>query len=393
MEDARDVLAAAMARVEAMQREADRRRAVVTLARDAVDHATRRGVFCEIALAGDDLTLTYRPWLDYGAAPEGDIALVEPLGEDGWDQGLLDDLQVVAEVDGDLVLPVFVPEPEPAPAMVAAVVSDVSPEPVTASPAPVTVVAVPVDGVADPVAPPAAPPVDLPGDMRPAGVIVPWTEGETLTVVSLAGTMPVAQVADKVGRSPRAVEQYLTKLRNGTKPMPDGWRVTADRQFVPVPDDVPAPAAARAQPVEEIAPAGTLPPAAGDGPGGGAAATARIEPEPAPDSLTEPEPEVVPDAGPAAFAAAPQDALTAHLLGLSRKDWTFEADSELAELIGLGWTMQTIAVEMKRGANAVRDRFDLMTGLDRDTRTRAFGQKDIVARMALLSGLAYGVAA
>jgi hypothetical protein len=100
-------------------------------------------------------------------------------------------------------------------------------------------------------------------------------------------------------------------------------------------------------------------------------------------------PDSSPEVAPNVFAAAPQDDLTAHLLGLPRGlVWTWARDSEFCELMGLGQGWDQIAVELGLGERDVKARFDVLTGLRRDTNVRSYVRSAVIARMALLSGLA-----
>lgn len=115
-----------------------------------------------------------------------------------------------------------------------------------------------------------------------------------------------------------------------------------------------------------------------------AAAAPVAEPAPAPQPAAEPAAEPAPKANADwrpehALSAATLSPIEQHLLDMPTKGgWTLEADLDLLELSELGWTIPEIATEMGRDGRAVTERFDLLTGYDRETKTRKW------ARAALL---------
>lgn len=60
------------------------------------------------------------------------------------------------------------------------------------------------------------------------------------------------------------------------------------------------------------------------------------------------------------------DGLAAYLATLSRKHFTLAQDEQLMDLATSGWGIPEIASEMQIDPRAVRDRWDLLTGLTRD---------------------------
>lgn len=78
---------------------------------------------------------------------------------------------------------------------------------------------------------------------------------------------------------------------------------------------------------------------------------------------------------PLAPAAAPANApnLADHIAALPRKNgWTLKRDADLMNLAVKGWKHDEIAVEFGVAAGDVKARFDLLTGYDRETKTRAY---------------------
>lgn len=127
------------------------------------------------------------------------------------------------------------------------------------------------------------------------------------------------------------------------------------------------------------------------------AATAKAPEIPAPPEPAEgPEPadgeSSEGQADSAAPPVVPDDALTAHLKRLPRKDsWSLEADLELARLsVESGWGMQDIAVEFGMDAGEVKARWDALTGLHRDKTTdklqRAFASADVLDALRRMQG-------
>lgn len=133
---------------------------------------------------------------------------------------------------------------------------------------------------------------------------------------------------------------------------------------------------------------------------------ARIEaPDPVPIPFT-PAPAVLPDAqavpgpvvdapaapavtsdiqyklGTAGAAASPT---IAHIMALPDKGgWTLDRDLTLLDSAVNGWAMADIGVDLGLDAKAVQARFDLLTGLDRDTKLRKFARADVLAALQQL---------
>lgn len=318
------------------------------------------------------------------------VALVEPAagGDEAIPGGAVEGLAEPLTPDDQLLVDLakrFVPPPQPEPEIV--------PEPEPAAVVAAVVAAVIADA-------------PQPGFPPEAGHFALWTPAEDARVVDLSLTTSARGIAALTGRTHKSIENRLWKLRTAKLPMPAGWAVGPDQKFLRAADAAAVPATAAT---------GTLPPAA-DG-GLDAWVAARL-PAVQPDLTAAPPADtpvgadwdhdprgvqVAPPAGPIAdavpdfapgldadrFAAAPQDDLTAHLLGLPRDAvWTWDRDSELAELMGLGWSWAQIAGDMGIRDRDILARFDLMTGFNRETRVRRFIRSQIIDRMAVLSGLA-----
>jgi hypothetical protein len=88
----------------------------------------------------------------------------------------------------------------------------------------------------------------------------------------------------------------------------------------------------------------------------------------------------------------PNDPITAYLIGLTDKGgWTVERDLELMELSIAGWQPNEIALQLQMQANAVKPRFDTLTGLHEDTtgkKVRRFTREDVFAALTRLAGKA-----
>jgi len=339
-------------RIEVEDQALARRRTVARLAEDACREAARDGIACELARVGDDLCLTWRP--SRGVPPK-----VDEGGFD-WDD----------------------PQDGPDPVLIEAFAGGGGGGAVTVEP----------DagfGGAGTAAAPAPNPPDpiLPGSARAlAGTNLPrlWTAEEDARAVDMAvrlrldGTRSPMALAGVIGPAlGRPLDGTAWRLRKVlAERIADGVRLArqAPPAVVPdqeVPDQEVADDAVAALPEWDFNP--LRPP-------GDSARPALVVEGAAAAALDQPAPW---------FAAAPDDALTRHLLGLPRGGvWTWDRDSEVAELIGLGgWTLAAIALEMKLSGRDITNRFDAMTGWDRNTRLRAFGRDAVIARMALLSGL------
>lgn len=87
------------------------------------------------------------------------------------------------------------------------------------------------------------------------------------------------------------------------------------------------------------------------------------------------------------------DPVTAHLMGLTDKGgWTVDRDLELVELSIAGWQTNEIALQLQMQANAIKPRFDALTGLFEDPATgkkvRRFKREDVFAALQRLAGKA-----
>lgn len=78
------------------------------------------------------------------------------------------------------------------------------------------------------------------------------------------------------------------------------------------------------------------------------------------------------------------DPLAAHLAARPMKGWTLADDANLMELAEMNWAPPEIAVELGRPGDAIKARFDLLTGLDSETKTRRFARADVAARLTQL---------
>lgn len=92
---------------------------------------------------------------------------------------------------------------------------------------------------------------------------------------------------------------------------------------------------------------------------------------------------------PASFIADP---VTAWLMGLTDKGgWTLDRDLELMELSIAGWAPNEIALQLQMQANAIKPRFDTLTGLYQDDdgkKARRFTREDVYAALQRLAGKA-----
>ncbi len=92
---------------------------------------------------------------------------------------------------------------------------------------------------------------------------------------------------------------------------------------------------------------------------------------------------------PASFTADP---VTTHLMALTDKGgWTLDRDLELMELSIAGWHQNEIALQLQMQANAIRPRFDTLTGLHEDAsgkKVRRFTREDVCAALTRLAGKA-----
>lgn len=76
---------------------------------------------------------------------------------------------------------------------------------------------------------------------------------------------------------------------------------------------------------------------------------------------------------PAAPNRAEPMSLAAHIAALPRKNgWTLKRDADLMDLAIEGWKSDEIAIEFGVSPHEVKERFDLLTGYDRETKTRAY---------------------
>lgn len=96
---------------------------------------------------------------------------------------------------------------------------------------------------------------------------------------------------------------------------------------------------------------------------------------------------------PVSFAA---DEVTSHLMALPEKGvfgggWTVERDHELMELSIAGWQPNEIAVQLQVQTNAIKPRFDALTGLYEDAtgkKIRRFTREAVFAALSRLAGKA-----
>ena len=87
------------------------------------------------------------------------------------------------------------------------------------------------------------------------------------------------------------------------------------------------------------------------------------------------------------------DPVTAHLMALTDKGgWTVERDHELMELSIAGWHPNEIGLQLQMQANAIKPRFDALTGQYEDPETgkkvRRFTREDVYAALSRLAGKA-----
>ena len=100
------------------------------------------------------------------------------------------------------------------------------------------------------------------------------------------------------------------------------------------------------------------------------------EADAAPSPVANPEP----IAQAAALTAATLSPIEQHLLDMpSKGGWTLEMDMDLLQLSDNGWTIPEIATELGKDGKAVAERFDLLTGYDRETKTRKWKRADLLA--------------
>jgi hypothetical protein len=65
--------------------------------------------------------------------------------------------------------------------------------------------------------------------------------------------------------------------------------------------------------------------------------------------------------------------VAAHIAALPRKNgWTLERDAILVALAIKGWKHDEIAIDLGVASGEVKARFDLLTGYDREAKTRAY---------------------
>lgn len=207
--------------------------------------------------------------------------------------------------------------------------------------------------VIEPAAEPAPPPEPVaeparaePSSARPA----PWTDEEDAKLVyevakrmaldQMGKSAAAAEVAAMLGRPIAGTECRLhTKLKSALKAAIDGLTGVGPTTVAD-----PAPIA---DPVLRGAPADPVP-----------------MPEPAPQPP---------------LTAATLSPIEQHLLDMPTKGgWTLETDLDLLELSQNGWTIPEIATEMGRDGRAVTERFDLLTGWDRETKTRKWNRSALL---------------
>lgn len=87
--------------------------------------------------------------------------------------------------------------------------------------------------------------------------------------------------------------------------------------------------------------------------------------------------------------AAPADTLDVHLLGLGDRDkWPLERDLALMELsVENGWKAHEIAEDMGISARDVQGRYDKLTGLDPETKTRRWRREAVLGVLGELCRL------
>lgn len=196
------------------------------------------------------------------------------------------------------------------------------------------------------VRPVAAPPVAAPvppkteADSTAPGKPTPWTEGEDAQLVDLVAHGIVIEGKTK-GASICAAAATLNRPVDGT-----GWRCNTklkDRLASRIVDlRGPQPSAMAA--AEVSAPADTA--------------------------------EVRPDA---LLLTAELSPIEKYLLDMPTKGgWTMEADLELLELSEIAWSIPEIATQMGKDGKAIADRFDLLTGFDRETKARKWKRADLL---------------
>lgn len=92
------------------------------------------------------------------------------------------------------------------------------------------------------------------------------------------------------------------------------------------------------------------------------------------------------------LASFTADPVTTHLMALTDKGgWTLDRDLELMKLSIAGWQPNEIALQLQMQANAIRPRFDTLTGLHEDAtgkKVRRFTRDDVYAALTRLAGKA-----
>lgn len=102
--------------------------------------------------------------------------------------------------------------------------------------------------------------------------------------------------------------------------------------------------------------------------------------DPAPGPADEPAPpaEPGPPADPAPDIDPELDPLAAHLAARPMKGWSLADDADLMHLAELGWTPPEIAIELNRPGDAIKARFEVLTG------NRRFARAQVAERLAQL---------
>lgn len=97
-------------------------------------------------------------------------------------------------------------------------------------------------------------------------------------------------------------------------------------------------------------------------------------------ALRAAEPPTAPIAPTLSPIAATLSPIEEHLLAMPTKGgWTLEMDMDLLQLAENGWAIPEIATELGKDGKAVAERFDLLTGYDRETKTRKWKRADLLA--------------
>lgn len=199
-----------------------------------------------------------------------------------------------------------------------------------------------------------------PASSAPAatGQPAPWTEDETARALDIirshvrAGHSAFSAaplIAEALGRPISSIQQRIKT----------NWRAAVDQIKASLVD-----------------PASIATPEPRDPP---PAAVAEDQPQPiaSPESTPTGSAHWRPEAAPAAVGLSP---IEQHLMDMPTKGgWTMEADLDLLELAETGWSIPEIATEMGKDGKAVAERFDLLTGYDRETKARKWKRADLLA--------------